>query len=147
MEKQNAAAAEALVSAVQALSYPEDREDLLLVAQTSKTERAACLATRKLACPEEAEVMRALILDAKRPKSVRQAAARALPEDDAILDKLCCPRCGAIGTVHRFSTYSQMDDANTEGYRCSACKNSNTRYQFDCNLEQWTVPLRTFLGL
>ena len=138
-------AANALVSDVEALAYPEDRDDLVLVAQKSETERAACAAVQKFPYPEEAEFLKDIVLNSYRPKSVRQTAAQMLPKNDSIFDKYCCPKCGAVGAVYWDSTYCQMDDANTEGYRCSKCGGSNIRYQYDCNHEPWAVPLRTFL--
>jgi DNA-directed RNA polymerase subunit M/transcription elongation factor TFIIS len=135
----------AACAAVQKIPYPEDRDDLVLVAQESKTERAACAAVQKFPYPEEAEFLKDIVLNSYRPKSVRQTAAQMLPKNDSIFDKYCCPKCGAVGAVYWDSTYCQMDDANTEGYRCSKCGGSNIRYQYDCNYEPWAVPLRTFL--
>ena len=140
-------AAEKLVEGVAAMGYPNDRDDLVLVALQSRTERAAGAAVSKLPYPAEADVLRHIVRDAQRPLQVRRDAARALSKDDAVLDELCCPMCGAQGTVRQFETYSKMDDACSEGFRCSACKRTNLRYQFDCNLEPWEVPLRKFLGI
>ena len=120
-------------------------EPSMLVAQKSETERAACAAVQKFPYPEEAEFLKDIVLNSYRPKSVRQTAAQMLPKNDSIFDKYCCPKCGAVGAVYWDSTYCQMDDANTEGYRCSKCGGSNIRYQYDCNYEPWAVPLRTFL--
>jgi hypothetical protein len=137
-----------LLADLKEMSYPEDREKLMRII-TEKDGKCAEAAVRLLAYAKEREVLRNLALNGKRnarlaaiealhlpqdrdiideilsnPKSdlgLKQYAARLLPEEDPMLDQLCCPFCGAFGSVFHHGGYDEAADLYYSAYECKAC--------------------------
>ena len=109
------------------MSYPDDREKLMRIIM-EKDGKCTEAAVRMLAYEQEREVLRNLAVNGKRnarlaaiealrlpadrdiidvilsnPESdlvLKKYAARLLPNEDPMLDQLCCPFCGSFGSIY-----------------------------------------------
>lgn len=139
---------ENLLHDVEGMTYPADREKLLRVVREKEGE-AAGRAVTKLPYEQEREVLRELAMNGKglarsaavaslhlpadrdiadsiiaEPKSgrnLKQHAVRLLPEDDPVLNELCCPFCGALGSVFHHGGYDDAVDMYYSAYECRVC--------------------------
>ena len=78
-------------------------------------------ALESLSMPEDREIIVELIADRKAGKEIKAKASYLLPEDDPVLNWLCCPACGAIDAVVHQSGYDNATNTYYQTYKCLLC--------------------------
>lgn len=106
--------------AVSALPYERERDTLRDLALNGKgTARLTALALLRV--PADRDIVDALLSDPGSGKGLKQRAARLLPENDPMLNRMCCPFCGALESVFRHGGYDEAADMYYSAFECRAC--------------------------
>lgn len=157
------------------MSYPDDREKLLRIV-FEKDGKCAETAVGMLAYEQEREVLRNLAVNGKRnarlaaiealrlpadrdiidvilsnPESdlvLKKYAARLLPNEDPMLDQLCCPFCGSFGSIYHHSGYDGAVDMYYSAYKCRVCGHEIRKHSVTGTAEakDFSVSLRDLCG-
>ena len=157
------------------MSYPDDREKLMRIIM-EKDGKCTEAAVRMLAYEQEREVLRNLAVNGKRnarlaaiealrlpadrdiidvilsnPESdlvLKKYAARLLPNEDPMLDQLCCPFCGSFGSIYHHGGYDVAVDMYYSAYKCRVCGHEIRKHSVTGTAEakDFSVSLRDLCG-
>lgn len=119
-------ASDNLVTAVNRLTYPSDKEQLIFVIENAYTDPGRELAIEKLPYASEKTYLEELLLSDRSDIFLKKCIAKKLPEDSELLDLRICSYCGAYNSVFSFDDYRQNIDTFVVGYKCKQCGHEST---------------------
>lgn len=105
---------------VSALPYDRERDALRDMALNGKGP-ARLTALARLRLPSDRDIVDAILSDPGSGKVLKQRAARLLPENDPVLERMCCPFCGAIESVFHHGGYDEGVDMYYSAFECRSC--------------------------
>ena len=134
-------------TAVRMLTYEQEREVLRDLAMNGKR-NARLAAIEALRLPADRDIIDAILSDPKSDLALKQYAARLLPEEDPMLDQLCCPFCGAFGSVFHHGGYDEAVDMYYSAYACRSCGHEVRKHSVTGTAEakDFSISLRGLCG-
>ena len=115
-----------LVTAVNKMTYPQDKQQLIFVIENACTDPGRELAIEKLPYASEKTYLEELLLSDRSDIILKKSIAKKLPEDSELLNLRICPYCGAYNSVVSFDEYRQNIDTFIVGYKCRHCGHEST---------------------
>ncbi len=134
-------------TAVRMLAYEQEREVLRNLAVNGKR-NARLAAVEVLRLPADRDIVDAILSDPESDLVLRQVADRRLPDEDPMLDQLCCPFCGSFGSVFHHGGYDDAADMYYSAYACRACGHEVRTHSVTGTAEakDFSVTLRDLCG-
>ncbi len=157
------------------MKYPEDAEKIRMIAKEDDMPKAVSKAIEMLPIEKESEfiknlyeqtdsiitkisIINKLSIEDEREffeKILRtgdiisipiRAIARKLDAHDPLLDKMVCPKCGTMDSMHLFDEYRRSIDLNVRGYRCNKCGYESEEQDGLGELKNPLITLREFMN-
>ena len=134
-------------TAVRMLAYEQEREVLRNLAVNGKR-NARLAAIEALRLPTDRDIIDAILSDPKSDLALKKYAARLLPDEDPMLDQLCCPFCGSFGSVYHHGGYDGAVDMYYSAYKCRTCGHEVRKHSVigTADAKDFSVSLRDLCG-
>lgn len=113
--------------AVMFLPYEKEREELRQLAMGGKR-NARLAAINSLHVPEDRDLLDAILNDPKSDLALKKLTARMLPGNDPMLERRCCPFCGAYDSVVHHGGYDDSADMYYSAWQCRACGHEDRKH-------------------
>ena len=134
-------------AAVRMLAYEQEREVLRNLAMNGKR-NARLAAIERLRLPADRDIIDVILSDPESDLVLKKYAARLLPDEDPVLDRLCCPFCGGFDTVFHHGGYDDAADMYYSAYKCRACGHEVRKHSIigTADAKDFSVSLRDLCG-